>query len=154
MDQGQGGARVVRAAPEHRAAWDGLYAGYAEFYRVSQTAEMRDRVWGWILDPGHEVGGLLALDGGGRPIGLCHYRPFARPLSASVGGFIDDLFVAPEARGRGAVDALVAAVAEEGRAKGWTKLRWITAPDNLRAQRAYDRFAERTPWLTYDLPLA
>jgi hypothetical protein len=36
--------RVVAVAAEHRADWDRLYAGYAAFYRVEQTAAMRDRV--------------------------------------------------------------------------------------------------------------
>lgn len=144
---------VVPVRPEHRARWEELYAGYAAFYRVGQTPEMRDRVWGWIQDPGHEVKGLVALAEDGRPVGLCHYRPFARPLMSSAGGFIDDLFVDPAQRGRRVVDAMVEAVAREGRARGWTVLRWITADDNYRARAAYDRFAKRTPWVTYDLPL-
>lgn len=37
--------RIVPAAPEHRSDWDGLYAGYAAFYRVEQTPAMRDTVW-------------------------------------------------------------------------------------------------------------
>lgn len=145
---------VIPVRPEHRARWDELYAGYAAFYRVDQTPEMRDRVWGWLQDPAHEVKGLVALAGDGRPVGLCHFRPFARPLMSSVGGFIDDLFVDPDQRGRRVVDALVDAVAREGRARGWTVLRWITADDNHRARAAYDRFARRTHWVTYDLPLA
>src|SRR5690606_32602083 len=110
-----------------RAAWEGLYAGYAAFYRVTQTPEMRARVWDWILDPAHETEALVAVAGDGRLLGLAHFRAFARPLSASTGGFLDDLFVAPEARGQAVADALIAALAEEGRARGWTVIRWITA---------------------------
>ena len=36
--------RVVPLAPEHRAAWERLYAGYAAFYRVEQTPAMRATV--------------------------------------------------------------------------------------------------------------
>ncbi|HEV7255991.1 MAG TPA: GNAT family N-acetyltransferase [Mesorhizobium sp.] len=136
----------------HRAAWERLYAGYAEFYRVAQTPAMRETVWGWIQSPGHEVSGLGALRNG-ELIGFAHFRPFARPLSASMGGFLDDLFVDPAHRGSGAADALIGAVAEEGRRRGWTVIRWITAADNTRARKLYDRVASRTEWVTYDVKL-
>lgn len=145
---------IARPTAEHRAGWDRLYAGYAEFYRVVQTQAMRDRVWSWLTDPAHEVEGFLALDASGQPMGLAHFRPFARPLSASTGGFLDDLFVDPAVRGQGAARALVEAVAEEGRRRGWSVIRWITAEDNSRARALYDRVAVATPWVTYDLKLA
>ena len=145
--------RVLPAEPRHRAEWDALYAGYAAFYRVTQTPEMRDRVWSWIGDPAHEVCALIAEDAEGRAVGLAHYRPFARPLSASTGGYLDDLFVAPHMRGARVADALIGAVAEEGRRRGWSVIRWITAESNARARAVYDRVAKLTPWRTYDIPL-
>ena len=145
---------VVRLADANRADWDALYAGYAEFYKSIQTAAMRDRVWSWLHDGDHELEGLIALDGTGRGIGLAHFRPFARPLTASTGGFLDDLFVAPDWRGRGVADALVEAVVAEARRRGWVMVRWITAADNQRARGFYDRIAEKTPWVTYQIAIA
>jgi GNAT superfamily N-acetyltransferase len=142
--------RAVTAAD--RAVWDRLYAGYAAFYKVEQTAAMRDRVWGWLMDAGHDTEGLVAeLDG--VVVGLAHYRSFARPLSASVGGFLDDLFVDPDLRGSGAAAALIKGLEDLGRARGWTVIRWITADDNYRARGLYDRLADRTKWVTYDIKL-
>ena len=132
--------------------WARLYAGYADFYRVSQSDAMRAQVWSWLQDPGHEVHGLVAVDQG-RLIGLAHFRPFARPLSATTGGFLDDLFVDPAARGAGAAAALIAAVRAEGQARGWSVIRWITAEDNAPARALYDRVAEHTRWVTYDIKL-
>lgn len=134
------------------ANWVKLYAGYAAFYGVAQTDEMRARVWSWLLDPGHPVRGLVA-EKDGQLIGLAHFRPFSRPLSASTGGFLDDLFVDPAARGSGAAAALIAGVKAEGQAQGWTVIRWITAEDNYRARTLYDRVADRTKWVTYDIKL-
>lgn len=145
--------RVLPAEPRHRADWNRLYAGYAAFYRVEQTDAMRDAVWGWIMDPAHDVKALVAEDDAGRAIGLAHYRPFARPLRAATGGFLDDLFVDPNHRGGRVADALIEAVAEIGRAKGWTLIRWITADDNYRGRGVYDRVAARTTWITYDKAL-
>jgi GNAT superfamily N-acetyltransferase len=153
MSAGLSRSDVVKPSPEHRDDWERLYAGYAAFYQVEQTPEMRARVWGWIQDPDHEVEGLVALGADGRAVGLAHFRAFARPLAASTGGFLDDLFVAPEARGSGAAQALIEAVAAIGRERGWSVVRWITAEDNGRARAVYDRLAARTRWVTYDLKL-
>lgn len=143
---------IRKPQAEDFAAWATLYAGYASFYGVTQTDEMRARVWSWLQDGGHPVQGLVAEEGG-HLIGLAHFRPFSRPLSATTGGFLDDLFVDPAARGSGAAAALIAAVKAEGQAQGWSVIRWITAEDNYRARALYDRVADRTKWVTYDIRL-
>jgi ribosomal protein S18 acetylase RimI-like enzyme len=141
--------RAVRL--DDHDAWRSLYAGYAEFYRVEQTDDMADRVWGWLHDPGHELEGMVAVDGADRPVGLAHYRAFARPLSATTGGFLDDLFVASTHRGSGVVDALLAQLRRIAADRGWSTIRWITAEDNYRARGAYDRVAVKGRWVTYDM---
>jgi GNAT superfamily N-acetyltransferase len=83
--------------------------------------------------------------------GLAHVRRFARPLSATVGGFLDDVYVDDRARGTGAVDALLAHLARLAAERGWSVVRWITADDNYRARSKYDTVAQRTSWITYDM---
>jgi GNAT superfamily N-acetyltransferase len=139
-------------ASDH-AAWDALYQGYARFYQVEQTAEMRDRVWGWLFDAAHECQCLMAFDATGKAIGLAHFRAFARPLSATTGGFLDDLFVDPEARGDQAGTRLIEAIKAHGAERNWSVIRWITADNNYRARSAYDKIATRTAWITYDIKL-
>lgn len=139
-------------ALQDKAQWETLYAGYAAFYGVTQTPQMRQTVWDWLHDDAHEVNGFVAeLDG--TLIGLTHYRPFYAPLAAQTRGFLDDLFVDPAARGSGAARALIGAVSDEGRQRGWTIIRWITAENNYRARGLYDQVATQTPWVTYDIPL-
>jgi len=139
--------------PKDRAAWNQLYAGYAAFYKVTQTEEMRETVWSWLHNPDHETEGFVAENEHGTLIGLTHFRPFARPLSATTGGFLDDLFVSPDARGSGAARLLIEAVAKHGKQRGWSVIRWITAEDNYRARSLYDKVAEKTKWATYDIKL-
>ncbi|MBP9952722.1 MAG: GNAT family N-acetyltransferase [Cypionkella sp.] len=139
--------------PADRAEWDVLYQGYAAFYKTTQTPEMRDRVWSWLHDPAQQSEGLVAVAADGTLIGLAHFRAFARPLAASTGGYLDDLFVSPAARGSGAADALINRLAAIGKERGWTVIRWITADDNYRGRAVYDRLASKTPWLTYDIKL-
>ncbi|HUE11748.1 MAG TPA: GNAT family N-acetyltransferase [Steroidobacteraceae bacterium] len=150
------GTQVYRVVPlrlEHRSQWERLYAGYAAFYKVEQTAEMRRIVWRWIFDAENELEALVALDGDGGVVGLAHYRPLLRPLRATVGGFLDDLFVEPKLRGTGVAQALMQGLAEKGRAAGWSSIRWLTAEDNYRARSFYDQVAARTVFLTYEMKL-
>ena len=144
------GPRVRRPVEADRAAWERLFASYAEFYKVPQPPGVRERVWGWIHDPEHEVEAFVVEDDAG-VVGFAHFRPYARPLFGTVGGFLDDLFVAPEARGSGAAEALIRAIAQEGRERGWSVIRWITDEGNARARKLYDRVARPTRWVTYDL---
>jgi GNAT superfamily N-acetyltransferase len=144
--------RPVDLGDERR--WRELYAGYAAFYKVQQTTEMASRVWSWLHDPAHSVQGIVAVDADGEVQGLAHYREFARPLTASAGGFLDDLFVEPTLRGSGAADALLDELKRIAAERGWTVVRWITADDNYRARGKYDQHATRTPWVTYDMPPA
>ena len=136
--------------PRDREAWAELYRGYREFYRVEPSERAVDTVWSWLHDPAHETRGLIAAVDG-QPLGLAHFRTFARPLSASHGLFLDDLFTAPAARGRGLGAALLARLAELARDEGATVVRWITAEDNATARALYDRVSQQTPWVTYDL---
>lgn len=145
--------RIVPLAERHREDWERLFAGYAAFYKLEQTPEMRARVWGWLRDPAHEVEGLVAEAPDGRAVGLAHFRAFARPSRAETGGFLDDLFVDPAFRGGRVADALIGRLSEIGRERGWGVVRWITADDNYRARGVYDRLAQRTMWITYDVKL-
>ena len=141
------------AASDHEA-WSALYAEYADFYQVVQTPDMRDIVWSWLNDGDHEVSGFIAVNETGDTLGLAHYRPFSRPLSASVGGFLDDLFVTPSARGHDIGKLLIAAIVDVAKERSWSVVRWLTAENNYRARSSYDKIATQTKWTTYDIKLA
>ena len=152
MDTQTSPTRIVRPAiTSDHDAWDRLYARYAAFYGVAQSPADRATVWGWVNDPGHEVNALILTGDDGQPIGFAHYRPFARPLAASTGCYLDDLFIDPAHRGGGGVSLLLTALRELARQNGWGVVRWITADDNYRARSVYDRVAKRTAWITYDM---
>jgi GNAT superfamily N-acetyltransferase len=146
------GIDIVPLAPRHHAAWEVLFAGYGEFYKVDQTPAMRETVWGWLHDPAQQLNGLIA-EREGVPVGLAHWRLYLRPSRAATGLFLDDLFVDPASRGSGAARALIEAVTAIARDKGCGVVRWQTADNNHRARTLYDRVATRTMWVTYDITL-
>ncbi|NEN06551.1 GNAT family N-acetyltransferase [Diaminobutyricibacter tongyongensis] len=131
--------------------WLDLYAGYGEFYDSPLTDEKAVLVWSWLTDPTHELEAYFALDDADEPVGLAHVRVFSRPLAGSRGLFLDDLYVAPDARGQGAATAILETLRTRAQEEGLSVVRWITAADNAAAQRVYDRVAEKTEWVTYDL---
>lgn len=144
---------VAPPGAEDETSWRVLFEGYQRFYRMPEDPNVAETVWGWIHDPAHPTECLLARDGSGRAVGLAHFRALPRPLSGSEAGFLDDLFVAEDARGTGAAEALIEAVAALGRARGWSWLRWFTAEDNYRARAFYDRVARATAWKTYQVDI-
>lgn len=148
--------RPVRA--DEFEPWSRLFRGYADFYRWPTSDEHQRLVWSWI----HETGAIWALvavpvddDGAevGEPQGLAHLREWVRPLRGIVAGYLDDLFVEPDHRGSGAVDALYDAMRAMAAERGWPMIRWTTADDNYRARSKYDQLATRTMWITYDMTI-
>jgi ribosomal protein S18 acetylase RimI-like enzyme len=144
-------AAVRRVEDNEFFTWLDLYAGYGEFYETPVTDEKALLVWSWITDPDSGVEAYFAVDEEGTPIGLAHVREFARPLDGSKGLYLDDLFVMPGARGAGAGTALLEELRSVAKERGLSVVRWITAKDNQEARRLYDRVAEKTKWVTYDL---
>jgi len=143
---------TVRRAQDNKFfTWLDLYVGYGEFYDSPVTDEKALLVWSWITDPDNELEAYFAVDEEDTPIGLAHVREFARPLDGSKGLYLDDLFVSPDARGAGAGSALLESMRDAARERGLSVVRWITAKDNETARRLYDRFAQKTKWVTYDL---
>jgi GNAT superfamily N-acetyltransferase len=144
-------ATISKPVEADRAGWRRLYQLYAEFYRMPMDEATAGLVWSWLHDPAHPVKGLVAKGADGQMLGLTHYRPMPSPLRGKDICFLDDLFVVPEARGSGLGETLIAAVVEEARRQGWPSVRWITAEDNARARRLYDRVAKQTHWITYEI---
>lgn len=141
---------IRRIAAADRDGWAPLYLGYGEFYGVPMDADTLATVWGWLMDDGHVLEGLLALQDGA-PVGLAHYRAMPSPLRARAVGFLDDLFVAPAARGARIGEALFGRLSEIAAERGWPAMRWLTADDNYRARTLYDRIGRKTSWTLYEL---
>jgi GNAT superfamily N-acetyltransferase len=133
-----------------------LMRAYCDFYEVAPSDEaLLALSRALIADPEREGVQLVARDAQGRAVGFATvFWTWSTTRAARI-GVMNDLFVAPEGRGGGVADALIAACAERCRAHGAVSLGWQTALDNARAQAVYDRIgARRSQWLDYDLPVA
>ena len=130
-----------------------LMRGYADFYRVAPADEdLLELSRALIADPEREGVQFLARDGGGAAVGFATVFWLWSTLSARRIGLMNDLFVADEARGGGAAEALIERCRAACRERGATRLTWQTAKDNLRAQVVYERVGgTREEWLDYRL---
>ena len=142
---------ITPFSPTDRPDWERLYRAYADFYQVPMNEQILDQVWQWATDDEQAFFGLLARDTNGQAVGLMHYRAMQSPLRGTMVGFLDDLFVDPEVRGSGLVDQMFEELKAQADKQGWPFVRWITAETNYRARAVYDRLADTTPWLTYQL---
>ncbi len=136
-----------------RPGWEALYQGYRRHYRQPPDPRAADTVWAWITRDDEPLEGRVARAGDGEVIGLIHFRAVPRPLHGTIGGYVDDMFVAETARGTGLAEALIETVEGIGRERGWSDVRWITSDDNYRARGFYDRIGRRTMMLTYEIRL-
>jgi GNAT superfamily N-acetyltransferase len=133
-----------------------LMRGYCEFYEVAPSDEaLLGMARVLIGDPEREGFQLVARDGSGQAVGFATVFWTWSTLSAARIGVMNDLFVAPEARGSGVADELIGECARLVRERGGKSLEWQTANDNLRAQKVYDRVGgERDDrWLAYSIEL-
>ncbi len=148
--------KVRPVAADEFEPWTRLFRGYADFYQWPTSDDHQQQIWRWIHED-HSVEALVVVpvdeDGNetGDPQGLAHLREWVRPLRGVIAGYLDDLFVNPDLRGNGAVDALFAEINRMAVERDWAVVRWTTADDNYRARAVYDKLATRTTWITYDM---
>ena len=130
-----------------------LMRAYCDFYEVAPGDEaLLGMSRALIADPEREGVQLVARGADGAALGFATvFWTWSTTRAARI-GVMNDLFVAPAARGSGAADQLIHACAEECRKHGAAELTWQTATDNARAQRVYDRVgAQRSQWVDYSL---
>ncbi|PQA89340.1 GNAT family N-acetyltransferase [Hyphococcus luteus] len=81
----------------------------------------------------------LIAECGGEIIGLALYFPEFSTWRGKRGVYLQDIYVKPEARGRGVGEKLIAQLAREAKAMGAVYLRLAVDRDNLEGARFYKR---------------
>ena len=133
-----------------KAEWENLYYGYADFYKVEITEETLNTVWNWLHDLKHELNGLVyEIDN--HIVAIAHYRQMPSPLRGKNIGFLDDLYVHPDYRGRKIGEDIMNKLNEISKERGWGLIRWITRNDNHNAKSLYDKVAKKSTWDVYEL---
>lgn len=145
---------VTSIAPirqEDRAEWLALWNGYLAFYETSLDGETSASTFERLIDPRSGVHGVLARNDAGAAVGLVHWLTHPATWTTTDYCYLEDLFVAPEARGSGTGRALIAHVRAWAERNGSAKVYWLTAEANSTARALYDRVADRTGMIHYQI---
>lgn len=139
-------------AREDYAQWLALWDGYNAFYgRAGVTAldrEITAMTWSRFFDAYEPVFALVA-DVDGKLAGIAHYLFHRSTTAIAPSCYLQDLFTAPAARGKGVGKALIEAVYEQASTAGCGRVYWQTHESNAAAQRLYDRVAQRSGFIVY-----
>jgi GNAT superfamily N-acetyltransferase len=132
-----------------------LMRAYCDFYESSPPDSGLERMARELIAVPDSDGMLVvAWDAGEDVVGFAVVGWKWSSLRAARVAVLEDLFVAPSARGTGAADALIRECAERAAREGAPSMLWLTALDNHRAQAVYERVgATGEKWLEYELEL-
>lgn len=131
--------------------WLALWHGYLAFYETDLDAQTSAATFARLLDDASPVRGALARDERGDAVGLVHWLTHPATWTTTDYCYLEDLFVAPQARRSGAGAALIAHVVAWAQAHGSAKVYWLTAESNTTARALYDRVAARTGLIQYQV---
>ncbi|MBR0656077.1 GNAT family N-acetyltransferase [Plastoroseomonas arctica] len=96
---------------------------------------------------------LLGAFADGVPVGFLVMVELPEIVFARRCGQIEDLFILPAHRRRGAARVLLAAAEAEARTRGHSHLRWFVPEADAAAVALYERVASRAAWRGYILRL-
>jgi GNAT superfamily N-acetyltransferase len=138
--------RPVR--PDERAAWEPLWQGYLAFYKTSVKPEVTERTWARLHEPAepmHVLGAFLDDS----LVGIVHYIFHRSTWTIGDYCYLQDLFTAETARGKGAGRALIEAVYARAKEAGASRVYWLTHETNETARALYDKLADRPGFIQY-----
>ena len=142
------GIAIRPLRPDERAAWEPLWKGYLDFYKTSVPKRTYDTTWARLHDPDEPMW-LLGATVNGKLLGIVHYLYHRSCWTVGDYCYLQDLFVAEDARNLGLGRALIEAVEERARAADASRVYWLTHETNAGARALYDQLAERPGFIQY-----
>jgi GNAT superfamily N-acetyltransferase len=110
----------------------------AEYERLlHEVVATEDALRATLFGPRPAAEVVIAQDDGGEPLGFALFFHNYSTFLAQPGIYLEDLFVRPEARGRGVGRALLAHLAALARGRGCGRLEWWVLDWNESAIRFY-----------------
>jgi GNAT superfamily N-acetyltransferase len=134
------------------AKWKPLWDGYNAFYgRKEETAlpePITTMTWSRFFD-GYEPMHALVAEQGDQLLGLAHFLFHRSTIALGPVCYLQDLFTAEAARGKGIGRALIEEVYRYAADAGSGRVYWNTHKTNATAIKLYDKVAEESGFLVY-----
>jgi ribosomal protein S18 acetylase RimI-like enzyme len=128
-------------------AWRDMWLDYIGSSTSNLAEEIHQHTYSRIRSDADGLLGLIAVTD--QPVGFAHYYFHPSSYSLTDACTLEDLYVAPQARGRGIGLALIEAVAARAKQAQAPALHWKTRLSNTTAQSLYERLAVRTEFISY-----
>jgi len=132
--------------------WLPLWQGYNKFYGRHGATALPDAItqmtWARFFDSYEPVHCIVA-EHEGALLGLVHYLFHRTTISITPTCYLQDLFTAESARGKGVGRKLIEAVYEQARLAGAARVYWLTHETNSTAMQLYDKVADRSGFIVY-----
>jgi len=129
--------------------WKPLWDAYLRFYREQLDEETSRSAFDRLCLRADGMFGFVA-DSGGELVGIVHALVHPSTWTTSCYCYLEDLYVAPQAR-RGHIGReLIEAVTTEATARGAAHVYWHTQEFNGAARSLYDQVARLTSYRVYE----
>jgi GNAT superfamily N-acetyltransferase len=128
--------------------WDGYNAFYGREGATALPREITEMTWSRFFDAYEPVHALVA-EHGDELLGLTHYLFHRSTTMIEPICYLQDLFTAPAARGKGIGRALIEGVYRQAKLAGSPRVYWQTHETNRTARALYDVVAEHQGFIVY-----
>jgi len=129
-------------------SWLPLWKGYQQFYEVDIAESVTLKTWARFLDPNEPMHAALAMMGE-HAFGLVHSVYHRSTWTTADYCYLQDLFVAADARGGGIGRALIEHVYAQAKHRGAARVHWLTHQTNSTGMRLYDSVGDRSGFVQY-----
>ena len=131
-----------------RVLWDGYNAFYGRCGTTALPSRITETTWSRFFDDYEPMHALVA-EQSGQLLGLAHFLYHRSTTSLGPTCYLQDLFTAEQARGKGVGRALIDTVVERAKSAGASRVYWQTHETNAVAMRLYDQLAEKSGFIVY-----
>lgn len=140
--------KIRPIASSDKSQWLQLWQAYQDFYKVKIAETVTDLTWERFFDGVVPVNGFVAEESG-ELRGFVHFIYHYSTWTKGPYVYLQDLFTAEAARGKGVATALVHAVYAEAEKAGASRVYWLTHETNATAIRLYEEIAERSGFIQF-----